>query len=378
MTLRIAFIAHTKDPQRFLQDPAFIYRCENPALVLQAQGHHVDLLHYTQFPSVIHNLVRRQKRYDLVVFHRPRWRFGFATLVNALRRQGSVCVADFDDLVFDTDYVAVSPGVVNQLVSPEQTKINFLRHQRALLCFNQPQCAITVSTTPLVDKVQALMAKHQQPKANVSLAFNSVHWHWRQVEKDVSRATPSNRPLLTYFPGTRSHDRDFALIIPALAEILAAEPEWQLQITGVLHDETKQSLLHQMQTTNANLAQVQFTPKQPFAQYRQHVARSWVNLAPLESNEFNRHKSALKAIEASFFGAITVATAIPDMLRLTDSGALLVPDQNDVTSEVWSSAIRAAMLNAPQADLRQHNLNHYKVEQHAQQLLTIAAQGHSA
>lgn len=378
MTLRIAFIAHTKDPRRFSQDPAFIYRCENPALALRAQGHHVDLLHYTQFPSVIHNLIRRQKRYDLVVFHRPRWRFGFATLINALRRQGSVCVADFDDLVFDPDYVKVSPGVVNQLVSSAQTNRNFLSHQRALLCFNQPQCAITVSTAPLVDKVQALMAKNQKPKANVSLIFNSVHWHWRQVEKNVSQAKPSDRPLLTYFPGTRSHDRDFAIIIPALAEILASEPDWQLQITGVLHEDTKQSLLQQMQQANANLAQVQFTPKQPFAQYRQHVARSWVNLAPLESNEFNRHKSALKAIEASFFGAITVATAIPDMLRFADSGALLVTDQSDVATEIWSSAIRTAMLSAPQADLRQQNINHYNVEQHAQQLLTIAAQGHSA
>lgn len=374
MSLRIAFVAHTNHPEKFLQDPAFIYRCENPALALRELGHQVELLHYTQFPGIFHSQLARQKRYDLVVFHRPRWRFGFNWLIKGLQRQGCVCVADFDDLVFDTDYAQFSPGVMNRLVSLKQTKQNFLRHQRALLSFEANGCAISVSTEPLLAKVSALFSKHQRQAPPLQLIYNSVHWHWRQT--NINGKSQPRR--LTYFPGTRSHDRDFSLILPAIAQVLADFPDWQLHITGVLHQKTTAALLSQLHQFGATEAQLRIADKVPFMQYREHVAASSVNLAPLEDNPFNHHKSALKAIEASHFGAITVATAIPDMQRLDGETLKLIALHQNESITIWYETIKAAILETLQGKTTAKHQAAFQVEQHAEQLLTIATQGHRA
>ncbi|MCH8502465.1 MAG: hypothetical protein LAT77_11215 [Aliidiomarina sp.] len=374
MSFRIAFVAHTNHPEKFLQDPAFIYRCENPALALRELGHQVDLLHYTQFPSIFHNQRARQKRYDFVVFHRPRWRFGFNWLIKGLQRQGCICVADFDDLVFDTDYAQFSPGVVNQLVTLKQTTKNFLRHQRALLCFQTNGCAVSVSTEPLLAKVSALFRKHQRQTPPLHLIYNSVHRYWHQTAI-TSKPQP---PRLTYFPGTRSHDRDFSLILPAIAQILADFPDWQLHITGVLHPDTTAELLRQLHQFGANTEQLQTSNKVPFQQYRKHVAASSVNLAPLEDQPFNHHKSALKAIEAAHFGAITVATAIPDMQRLEGATLKLIPLHQNESVTIWYDTIKAAILESLQGTKTAKHQAAFQVEQHAEQLLTIATQGHRA
>lgn len=334
--LRFAFIACNKNPQRYMQDPSFIYRCDNLALALADLGHQADLLHYTQ--------LSRKAQYDVVVFHRPGYRFGFNWLIKRLRKQGSLVMADIDDLIFHPDWATVSPGVMNQLVSYEQTKKNFAANAKALALFEH----ISTSTAPLAEKLQ-----QQQPSARVLQLPNTVHQSWYQHD-----APPAERALrLTYFPGTRSHDRDFATIAAPLAEFLHQQPNVELHITGVLNCRL-----------SCRPGQLVQHDKQPFAGYALHVAQSRINLAPLENTEFNQHKSALKAIEAAYFNAPTIASPIADMQRLSHCGAVLANDENQ-----WFTALQAlageSYYQQHSHQLRQRLLAHTNIAQQAQRLL---------
>jgi hypothetical protein len=290
--LRVAFVAGNRNPARFREDPSFVYRCENLGLALQAAGHQVHLLHWTA--------LRPAQRFDVVVFHRPRWSLRWRTLLWWLHRCGTTLTADVDDLVFDVALAQYSPGVLNKQVPLQQTQRLFASHCRALACFQR----LTVSTLPLAGHV-----RERFPLARVVVLPNAVHQAWRGGAADPE--TNGSRPVVTYLSGTRSHDRDFALYADGVARFLAAHPAARLEVTGPLQF-----------SLPARPGQVVHHPKVPFAQYVERVRSAWVNLAPLEATPFTRCKSALKVLEAGFWGAPTICSPLPDAERFAAAGAV--------------------------------------------------------
>lgn len=322
--LHIAFVSSSKNPQRFRDDPAFTYRCENLALALTQLGHKATLTHYRNLDTSI--------RYDAIVFHRPAYRklfdgITFPQKLKRMQRKGTKLIADFDDLVFDPQYANSSPGVINQSVSIAQTEKNFRHHLLPLQHFD----AVSVSTLPLVEKVHAVVTS-----AKVHWMPNTPHLSWFQ-QKPAAATKPSDHLVLTYYPGTNSHNRDFASIQAPLEQVLAENPHVQLHITGVL-DTRITCAPHQLHKT----------AKIPFADYWQAVQFGHINLAPLELTEFNQHKSGLKGIESSFWNKPTYASRIPDMERLQGCGVHCVN-----TPSEWYSALTHAVTQYKPQSLRE-------------------------
>lgn len=289
--LRVAFAACNKNAALYRQDPAFIYRCENLAHALVAQGHHVWQGHARRLPWY--------QQWDVVVVHRPRGQWWLQAMVAWLQRRGARCVADFDDLVFVPELAHHSPGVVNGLVPFSATQKQFSKHAHALQWFD----AVTVSTQPLAE-----YAKSHTQGAAVHVVPNAVHWSWRS--KSLPREGPDMHTM-GYMPGTRSHDHDFAWLAPALERLLHAHPQVQLQITGPLNhglDHWADRVAHQT--------------KRPFAEYHQVFSGVGLNLAPLASSPFNDCKSGIKVMEAAWWGIPTVFSHLPDALRLQGAGGV--------------------------------------------------------
>lgn len=283
----VAFVACNKNPSLYRKDPSFIYRCENLALALQALGCQIKFLHYTELQS--------SEPSQVIFFHRPSYRLFLSYKLQRLAKNGSILVADVDDLIFHPDWAEFSPGVRNQLVSRRVTEAAFKKNMNALKLFRY----ISVSTTELQQRLKEVL-----PHANTLVLHNAVHLHWHTLEHQ-QQADITSPCLISYWPGTRSHDRDFQQITAPLEQIFAEHPQLKLMITGPLHTELK---LKQQQFIKAE--------KVPFAQYYQVVTQSHINLLPLEQTFFNHHKSALKVIEASFFGIPTLSSALPDLAHL--------------------------------------------------------------
>jgi hypothetical protein len=298
--LNIAFLACNRNPGLFHFDPSFVYRCENLGLALQAMGHRVNWLHWSA--------LRLQARFDVVVFHRPRFSLLWRALLWNLRRRGTIVVADVDDLVFDPALAAYSPGVLNGLIELAKMRRQFKENLSALAAIEK----VTVSTQPLAEHVERCL-----PGTAVRVLPNAVHLSWRAAARDRGSRVgqPVVTPVVTYFPGTRSHDRDFSVYAAGVERFLAAHGDARLEVTGPLRF-----------TLRARAGQVVHQDKVPFADYAERVGDSWVNLAPLESTPFTRCKSALKVLEAGFLGRPTISSPLPDAERFAAAGALFAED----------------------------------------------------
>lgn len=306
--MNFAFVACNRNPTRFREDASYIYRCENLALGLRSIGHQAELLHLERLSPF--------SKFDVVVFHRPRHSARLVLVCSLFKRRKVTLIADYDDLVFDERYAEFSPGVLNGLVSLDKTRQLFKAARRALGLFDR----VTVSTPPLVDHVHAMLSA-----AAVCLLPNAVHFSWRQL----SRENPAGRTekIITYFPGTRSHDRDFAGIAPALTRFLQRHEQVRLQVTGPLQLDLP-TRPHQL------LCRL----KVPYQEFHESFQEGWVNLAPLEETPFNQCKSALKVMEAGFWNVPTICSPNPDSTRFGGAGAVFAQGSGD-----WESQLEALL-----------------------------------
>jgi len=92
-------------------------------------------------------------------------------------------------------------------------------------------------------------------------------------------------------------------------------------------------------------------------------------LAPLEDSPFNRCKSALKIMEAGFFGIPTVASPIPDTRRFAGAGVEFA-----ASSDEWLNALRRLADGHPypaswREDLRQRIVRHASIEKETERWL---------
>jgi len=296
---KISFIATNRREDLFRQDPSYIYRCENLAQALKTRGYHTELIHLKRFS------VKSVPRY--AVFHRPTDSLKLRWLVKQLKIRGTVTIADYDDLIINSDYSSYSPAVRNNILPLKKISKIFNANRKALKLFD----LITVSTEALSSKVKEI-----SPQSRVTIIHNSVHYSWHEnLSEEVANFSEKT---ITYFPGTRSHDRDFNLIAPMLERFLKAYPQTKLQITGHLN-------------YNLDIPKSQFIklPKVPFWDYKDHVRGGWVNLAPLENTPFNACKSALKGIESGYFGIPTVCSPNQDYERLTKAGVIIASSNTE-------------------------------------------------
>lgn len=301
MKARISFISCVKNPKRFWLDPSFRYRCENLGLALQTRGYSVDFRHLKGS--------RKAPQTDVAVFHRPRDSWQFRWLHWRLQRQGVICLADVDDLIVDPEMAHFSPGVLNQQHPLSNLQKLFTAHNQAFSRFDK----ITVSTTLLQEHIQRLF-----PSSSSLVLPNAVHESWKQLG-DFEHETKQKPKIITYLPGTHSHDRDFLVFCDSLRQFLAEHSDVKLEITGALN-----------LPKNFPKKQLITRPRVAFEQYHQHLQHAWVNLMPLEDTPFTRCKSALKIIEAGHWNIPTIASPNPDTLRFKQYGTLITEHNNDV------------------------------------------------
>lgn len=305
--LRIAFLAGNKNPALFQNDASYRYRCENLAIMLREQGHEVTLCHYRHFKP-------KNTYYDIIVFHRPSDNWHFRRALARCRKTGAQLMADVDDLIIHPKWAPFSPGVLNNLISLKKIEIQYKKNFLALSQFNK----FSASTAPLAETLSQIF------NGKVQIIPNAPHQLWKNISSIDSQ---SEQPLLTYFPGTASHDRDFASIQEPLKDFLSDHPQVALSITGIMSS-----------TTGIRPSQLKLQGKQPFDIYASKVSESWVNLSPLEATPFNECKSALKTIEAAFWGKPTISSPNPDSLRYESCGAIIAKDNDD-----WFNQLNSLM-----------------------------------
>lgn len=339
----IRFLSHSRRPDLYRRDPSFFYRCENLSHALSSLGLDAGCLH--------RSALGKPARNASLVFHRPR---SFSPLGGRMRHRDGPGwhAAEVDDLVFDPALAMHSPAVRNKHLPLWRTKWIFRANRRALGQLSR----ISTSTPPLAKHLRAAF-----PQADIEIFPNCVAKTW--TSHPIPPREQSTRRL-TYFPGTRGHDADFAMIRSPVEHFLLAHPDWELFVVGPLD--------FRLAVPDRQIVRMD---RLPFEKYHEAVQTGAINLAPLEPTPFNECKSALKIMEAGFFGIPTVASPIPDAQRFAGEGVEFAS-----TSEEWAVALKMLAGLSPYSEgwrqaLRERILGAASIETQAQRWLDWSGLG---
>lgn len=304
-----------------IQGAALRYRGRLPAEALRLRGVHVDVRHYRD-PEVRELAAAA----DAVVLYRVPATVQIRELVAAIRRRDRAVpvLFDIDDLIFDPDLRGEVHGL--HVLSEAEEALwwrGVTRYRTTMeLCD-----AYVGSTEELCRHATATTGLPAHRYAN------GVGVHLGRLSETALAAPRDPGPLrIGYFSGTNTHDADWATVEPALVRVLAAHPEVELWLGGLL-------------TTGPALVpfadRVRRLPMLPWHELPLRLRQVDVNLAPLVlGSRFNEAKSAIKWLEAALVQTPTVASPTEPFREAVEHGrtGMLAADE-----DAWVEAITALL-----------------------------------
>ncbi|MDX9886280.1 glycosyltransferase [Thauera sp.] len=340
----ICFISETGRGDRPLDDPSVRYRAYHPAEALLNAGHFCTVYSAMQFYK------NPCFDYDVYVFHRPNMaRPTFREVVAGLRRLGRILIADYDDLIFGNEELALgSSAVKNGTLTPERAIDAFASNLEGLRAFDR----VTASTAPLAERV-----REYNPDAKVMVLPNIVSDSVLSFQESLG--TPLRRrsaSVIGYFAGTKSHDRDFPVVEAALHRVLSENSHFKLLVVGPVA--VPQGI--------ASLPNVSVAPVVNYLRLPGLMAKCSTVIAPLEDSAFNACKSRVKFLEAALSGCRLIASPIPDMQTIGPDHVTLA-----ATTDDWYEALSEPLGSTEQRALVERNFAFLKDHRSVSGLFTL-------
>ena len=298
------YVSHSKrGADHYYLDASARYRCVFPCEEYNpAQDKHC--IHFDQIDKI--DLFQ----YKTIIFHRPNFSLKLKRILKSLAEQNIKAVADFDDLLFLPEHALKNPTYLSGKMTASYAKKSTKSYLCALKLFSFAQ----TSTEPLT---QHLKVTH--PTCMVETHYNKVPNRWVKLTPLEPAEKRFKNKIIRYFPGTSHHTTNLNPAIETLKLILKTNKEIQLEIIGDIH--IPENAFPKTQFNQLPYVLYEELPKL--------IANSWITLSPLEGNEFNQCKSALKFWESACFGVPVISNKIPDMQRLECSALLLSDNHED-------------------------------------------------
>lgn len=273
-------------------------------------------------------LSRYVSRFSVFVFHRTIVTPAMRRMISKIKKQKKTILFDTDDLVFDEKYFE-HMDMFTKMNAFE--KMQYAGGVGAEILADTYVAVCTASTDFLAKKLRArgkkvFVVKNKLSKEDVLWAQEArvatrdarearegAHdSREKRKSKSEHKEFETNKTLLSptphtscvtigYFSGTKSHDKDFAVVAPALAQILKKYTYVRLFLVGPLE---RGGVLDPFRD------RIETLPYVPRKEHFGNVARVDINIAPLEvGNPFCEAKSELKFFEAGIVEVPTVASA---------------------------------------------------------------------
>jgi hypothetical protein len=307
----VLYVSHSKRGLFYYNDASARYRCVFPAEERIANGDSAHAIHFSQINKI------QLDDYRKIIFHRPQYSFKLKRIVKSSKNRKIDFWVDFDDLLFCPELSDSSAAVQSGKMSPALAKKQAKRYLKALRLFRNCQ----VSTDELAEQLQTRIStfdsgNNESAKDTIKISYNKVPERWVKQAKIIPASERLEKKIIRYLPGTSHHKHDFAHIEHFLAELLHENPSFHLNIIGELEFDT--SLFPSKQ-----ISQTDF---QPYEQLPSLINDSWIIIAPLVDNVFNRCKSGLKFWESGAFGIPVISSPLRDIERFKNKGLCISDD----------------------------------------------------
>ncbi len=267
---------------------------------------------------------------DLLVICRTRYDHQVAQLVNAFKARGKRVLYDTDDLVFDSSYAHLLITTLD--LDPRDPRVwNDWFAYTARLGATLRLCDGAITTTPAL--AERLASFSQRPVAIVPNFLNREQLELSDRLYEAKRTLPLGEDGLVhlgYFSGSPSHNRDFAMVAPALQQLLDDDPGLGIVTVGYIDPGPAFERFG---------ARARHFPFQDYVNLQRLIARVEYNLMPLQHNVFTHCKSELKYFDAAVVGTLSIASptqSYRSAIQHGDNGYLAPAHQ-------WLQVLRQAL-----------------------------------
>jgi len=319
---RIAYFYELAD------NSTFRYRAYNMAQVLNDGSKDVSAAYFFHQDLGALDLIAGLA--DRLVICRVRYDDHVGRLIAAFRHLGKPVLFDIDDHVFD---YRMAPTLVSTLdLNPDDPTVwHDWFSYTSRLGMTLLQCDAAIATT-------APLAQAMSDFAGIpaTVAPNFLNAEQLALSDRLYEVT-SARPLgedglvhLGYFSGSPSHNKDFAIVAPALEALLEEDPTLGVVVVGYIEPGPQLSRFGK---------RVRKFPFQDYVNLQRLIASVEYNLMPLQYNEFTSAKSELKYFDAAVVGTLSIASPTPtyaSVIRHGENGYL-------AQAHEWRRVIRKAL-----------------------------------
>lgn len=272
---------------------------------------------------------------DVLVICRSRYCHRVNDLILKFRRRRKRVFYDVDDLVFNPDYVHLIMTTLDQ--DADNSNIwDYWYAYTGRMGAALRLCDAAITTNPyLADQITAFSGL---PVGMVPNFINREQYDFSDkiFQMKQSSGFKNDGPVhLGYFSGSPSHDLDFDMIVPALADLLDADSRLEVTLTGYIDIPAALSRFG---------GRIRRLPFSDYVNLQGLVGRVEFNLVPLQSNVFTHCKSELKYFEAAIAGTLTIASptfTYAAAIRDGENGYMARAHQ-------WGSVIQRAIQNIDQ------------------------------
>jgi len=240
--------------------------------------------------------------WDQAIFIRPIYSAELCNKLEALKNLKTQCIADYDDLLFAPELADTLPATINKISTLSTVRKDCDNYLKALKLFDD----VIVSTERLSYWAGKL---HQSARIEIKKNQLPVYGNRELNPTELSR---DKRQEVHYFSGTRSHQKDFDSILPALTNWLKNDDRRRIVLRGSIQ---KSSDLAGLNVTVA--------PHCHYLAMGRGIQNAVACIAPLIDNEFNRCKSAIKFLEAAQHGVPVIASPVGEYKDIHSGGPIL-------------------------------------------------------
>lgn len=275
----------------------FRYRCFNMVRTVNAHAGDTGAAWFSRADG--ERLGRVADAVDVLILGRVRYDTPVARLVARARAGGARILFDVDDLVCDTRHIELLMNSLNQDTGAGGNWdywYSYIARMGAALRL----CDGVITTNAFLAGQIA-----RDTDLPVSIVPNYLNAEQEAVSRAILTAKRDNgwgRDGLIhvgYFSGSPTHARDFAIVAPTLAGLLAADPRVVLRLVGMLDPHPALAGLQE---------RIEVHPFTDFLSLQRLVGSTEISLAPLQDNIFTNSKSELKFFEAAVVGTLTIAS----------------------------------------------------------------------
>jgi glycosyltransferase involved in cell wall biosynthesis len=333
---KVLIVAETSIPQ------CLRYRVEQKSATLGKMGAEIEVISWRNHQDCMAAL----PTCGCVIFYRTPAVKKVIRVAEEAHKLGLTTFFDIDDLVFDADSYRENRNLASLPKHEQRNLLLGADLYKQMLQFVDH----AIGSTELISARLAPNVAGQTLTVENALDETLLALSETEFPRVSSPAT-----TIFYGSGTDTHDADLALVAEPLAQVLREFPDVRLVLAGPLR---LPDGLAEYQDRIIRL------PSTDVATYYAMLARSDINLAPLEPGCFNDAKSNIKFLEASVLGLPSVCSPRAEFRRVIRHGGNgFLAETGDDWSACLSDLVRDPALRRRMGeDAKQEVLQSYHPE----------------